>query len=141
MRPFLDLYYQLTVDKRSTESPVARTCVHPNEAEQFDCESLLLGSLMISFTRRGLDITQTKFKYNEDLKDLKKEIDKMQIQTDSGHDECASLVSQFIDRGRLKEGRLIAEAVFVRPEHLEHLQRQAKKTGLDEGNQAGGVKH
>lgn len=120
---------------------MARTCVHPDEAEQFDCESLLLGSLMISFTRRGLDITQKEFKYNEDLKDLKKEIDNMRIQTDSDHDECASLVSQYIDKGRLEEERLISEAVFVRLEHLEHLQKQAKKTGLDEHNQAGAVKH
>ncbi|KAF5510770.1 hypothetical protein CGCS363_v002497 [Colletotrichum siamense] len=141
MRPFLDLYYQLTVDERSTEAPVARTCVHPDEAEQFDCESLLLGSLMISFTRRGLDITQKEFKYNEDLKGLKKEIDNMRIQTDCSHDECASLVLQYIDKGRLEEERLITEAVFVRLEHLEHLQKQAKKTGLDEHNQAGSVKH
>ncbi|KAI8236743.1 hypothetical protein K4K55_003737 [Colletotrichum sp. SAR 10_96] len=92
----------------------------------------------------GLDLTQKEFTYHNEfngLKNLKKKLNDIKFLTYKRHDACDRLLYTRRSDSLQYENKLVTGADIVRHEHLEHLQRQAKKTGLDEDNQAGGVKH
>ncbi|KAI8204616.1 hypothetical protein K4K52_004757 [Colletotrichum sp. SAR 10_76] len=138
MKPYLDLYRELTSGKPPAWIRDFGKCpdVH--------CESVMLGSLMLGFCRSGLDLTQKEFTYHNEfngLKNLKKKLKDIKLLTYKRHDACERLLYARRLESLQYENKLVTGADIVRHEHLEHLQRQAKKTGLDEDNQASGVKH
>ncbi|KAH0420595.1 hypothetical protein CcaCcLH18_13920 [Colletotrichum camelliae] len=141
MAPYLEIYKTLAQRQSPEHDFTFHACLEPRmeEDEQLMCESTVLGSLIIGFSCRGIDITQKDFEYHLELDDLTKLLHMFPLKTSYRHYDCASRIDHRIQESHREEERLIAEADIIRPEHLEHIQKQAQKTGLDEDNEAGGI--
>lgn len=144
MKPYHDLYHGITSGEAKAIR-LGKCTLHnnrPSDPRVFDCESVILGSLVLGFRRSGLNLSLKRLKYHNGvngLKNLKKKLREMRILTYRRHEGCHAALYCGLNSVRNEE-QLMTDAGIVRHEHLEHLQRQAKKTGLDEGDQAGGAK-
>ncbi|KAL3297541.1 Nuclear pore protein-like protein [Colletotrichum asianum] len=144
MKPYLHIYLGLTTGEPRAEARGLGKCTRQPHFSSFACESVMLGSLLLGIRYSRLKLTLNDLKYHKELnglKNLKKKLNDIKIMTHKQHEACERLLNTRRQDSLQYEDKLVTGAEIVRHEHLEHLQSQAKKTGLDEDNQAGGVKH
>ncbi|KAJ3951383.1 hypothetical protein N0V92_012212 [Colletotrichum tropicale] len=139
--PYLEIYKTLAQRQSPEHDLTFHACLktHMENDKRLVCESTVLGSLIIGFSRRGIDITQKDFEYRLSLDSLTNLLRKITPKASDGHDDCASRIDHRIQESHREMRRLIAAADIIRPEHLQHIHKQAEKTGLDEDNKAGGA--
>ncbi|KAI8307385.1 hypothetical protein K4K61_003579 [Colletotrichum sp. SAR11_59] len=121
--PYLEIYKTLAQRRTPEQDLTFHACLETDleEDERLICE-------------------KKDFEYRLNLDSLTKLLRKITLKTSDGRDDCAHRIDHRIQESHREEERLIAEADIIRPEHLQHIHKQAEQTGLDENNKAGGAK-